>query len=148
MPVTEAVRAPEVVALVSAVSAFPEVRRVVGDRQREWVSRRGGRAVVEGRDIGTVVFPGAQVKVFLDASPTVRADRRVLEMRQKGMDADPVQVANEIRERDQRDMSRTEAPLAQAADATYVDTSSMTQEEVIQALLRIVRLKTGKEMEK
>jgi cytidylate kinase len=93
-----------------------------------------------------VVFPGAQVKIFLDASPEVRAMRRVIEMRQKGMEADPAQVEAGIRERDHRDSNRAEAPLRQAADAVHVDTSPMGVDEVVSELLRIAGERLGKEV--
>ena len=130
---------------VSDVAAIPEVRAFLVRLLRE--TTRFGSLVMEGRDIGTVVFPDAQLKIYLDASPGVRAMRRVLEMRQKGMDADPAQVEAEIRERDHRDSNRAEAPLTQAPGAVYVDTSPMGVGEVVAALLRIAGERLGKEVE-
>ena len=106
--------------------------------------------ILEGRDIGTVVFPQAEVKVFLDADPAERAGRRVAELRQKGADADPLEVEREMRERDQRDRTRAEAPLVQAPDAVYFDSTGHTPDEVEEALLRIVRERTsnGKDTER
>ncbi len=142
--VSTQIRTPEIAQAASKVSALPGVRRAMVALQRRLAESNS--VVMEGRDIGTVVFPGAQVKVFLDASPEVRAARRVLEMRQKGMDADPTQVAADIRERDHRDRSRAQAPLTQAPDAVLVDTSGMTPAEVVDTILRIVKEKTGKEV--
>jgi cytidylate kinase len=93
---------------------------------------------MEGRDIGTVVYPRAQVKIFLDASPEVRARRRVEEL-----GGDYEQVLRDIRERDDRDATRADSPLRQAEDAIYLDTSALDEEGVILAVLRIVREKTS-----
>ncbi len=142
--VSTQIRTPEIAQAASKVSALPGVRHAMVALQRQLAESNS--VVMEGRDIGTVVFPGAQVKVFLDASPEVRATRRVLEMRQKGMDPDPAQVAADIRERDHRDRNRAEAPLTQAPDAILVDTSGMSPAEVVETLLRIVTEKTGKEI--
>jgi cytidylate kinase len=98
---------------------------------------------MEGRDIGTVVFPQAQVKVFLDADAAERAGRRVAELRQKGVEADPLEVEREMIERDHRDRTRSEAPLMQAPDAVYFDSTGHTPDQVEEALLRIVRERTG-----
>jgi len=141
--VTEAIRTPGIAQAASKVSALGGVRRAMVALQRKLAEANS--VVMEGRDIGTVVFPDAQVKIFLDASPEVRAARRVLELRQKGFDADPGQIAAEIRERDHRDSNRAEAPLTRAPGACYVDTSAMTVVQVVETLLRLVREKTGKE---
>ena len=93
---------------------------------------------MEGRDIGTVVFPDAQVKIFLDADTQVRAKRRVGEL-----GGDPESVEREIRERDTRDRSRADAPMAQAADAAYLDSGRMSIEDVEEAILKIVRERTS-----
>jgi cytidylate kinase len=135
-PVTEAVRAPEVVALVSAVSAFPEVRRVVVDRQREWVSRRGGRAVVEGRDIGTVVFPAAPVKVYLVADAAERARRRARDPEAAGQAVEDIE--RQLRARDHADSTREASPLRPAEDAVTIDTTTLTLEEVVAVVLGLV----------
>jgi len=94
----------------------------------------GTSVVMEGRDIGTVVFPEAQVKIYLDADPNVRAGRRA-----KEIGAAATAVAREIAERDQRDRSRAEAPLMQAPDAEYIDSSKLTPPEVEEAILKIIR---------
>jgi cytidylate kinase len=135
-PVTEAVRAPEVVALVSAVSAFPEVRRVVVQEQRAWVERRGGRAVVEGRDIGTVVFPHAPVKVYLTADAAERARRRAGDAEAAGQ---PVQdIEQQLRARDHADSTREASPLRPADDAVTIDTTALTLQEVVRVVMGLV----------
>ena len=135
-PVTEAVRAPEVVALVSAVSAFPELRRVVVARQREWVSRRGGRAVVEGRDIGTVVFPDAPVKIYLVADAAERARRRAGDPEAAGLTVD--EIERRLRARDHADSTRAASPLRPAEDAVTIDTTALSLEEVVAVVLGLV----------
>jgi len=146
--VSAAIRQPEVSQAASKVSAVPGVRRAMVELQRRMGQTHS--VVMEGRDIGTVVFPQAQVKVFLDADPAERAGRRVAELRQKGAEADAAEVEREMRERDQRDRTRAEAPLVQAPDAVYLDSTGHTPDEVEEALLRIVRERTsnGKEAER
>ena len=139
--VTAAIRTPEVSQAASKVSAVPGVRRVLVQKQREMGA--AGSVVMEGRDIGTVVFPDAQVKVFLDASARIRAERRYLES-----GGDLGQVEKEMLERDTRDRTRADAPLMQAPDAVYLDSSGLNIDEVEQALLKIIRDRTsnGKEV--
>ena len=135
-PVTEAVRAPEVVALVSAVSAFPEVRRVVVQQQRAWVERRGGRAVVEGRDIGTVVFPEAPVKLYLTADPAERARRRAGDAEAAGQSVEAIE--RQLRARDHADSTREASPLRPADDAVTIDTTALTLEQVVRIVMGLV----------
>ena len=135
--VTAAIREPEVSGAASKASALPGVRRAMVDAQREMAT--GSSVVMEGRDIGTVVFPDAAVKIFLDANPDVRATRRVEELRGKGMEVGAETVAQEMADRDRRDRTRTEAPLVQAPDAIYVDTTGLTIEEVEEAVLKVIR---------
>lgn len=134
--ITDELRQPEISQLSSVVSAIPGVRRAMVARQRELVSRTGG--VVEGRDIGTVVFPQARVKVFLTASPETRARRRFEELRGRSVAVEWDAVVAEQRQRDLRDSSRTDSPLRPAADAVIVDTSAMTLAEVVDALAALV----------
>lgn len=138
--VSEAIRAPEVTEAASKVAAVAAVRRALVEKQREIAS--ASSAVVEGRDIGSVVFPGAEVKFFLDAAADVRADRRARED-----DLPREVVSRQMLERDTRDRKRSESPLVQAPDAIYVDTSGLSIEEVEQELLKIIRDRTsnGKE---
>ena len=106
-------------------------------KQREIGERTS--VVMEGRDIGTVVFPDAQVKIFLDANPDERVRRRCEEMRAKGETVNAGQLAAQMKERDERDSTRADAPLAQAPDAVYLDSTGQGIEEVIESILRIVR---------
>jgi cytidylate kinase len=143
--ITESIRTQELSDAASKVSAVPAVRRALVEKQREMGARQS--AVMEGRDIGTNVFPDAQVKIYLDASVEVRAARRLSDLKAKQVDTSLDQVAREIRERDLRDSTRGEAPLRQAEDAAYIDTSNLSIEEVIEAILRVYRERTsnGKE---
>lgn len=126
--VSEEIRSDAVTAAVSAVSAVPEVRARLVDLQRAWVDAQGGRAVVEGRDIGTAVFPGAALKIYLTARPEVRARRRAAELPRQ---ADVSSVEQDLERRDRFDSGRTTSPLHQAEDAVAVDTSDMSIDEVI-----------------
>lgn len=133
--VSEALRAPEVSRAASQVAAIPGVRRAMVARQRELGQRAGG--VLEGRDIGTVVFPDAALKVFLTARPEVRAQRRFDELRKRGVQVRWEDVLAEQRERDQRDTSRADSPLRPAAGAIILDTSDLTLPEVVQKLYEL-----------
>jgi len=135
--VTGAIREPEVSKAASKVAACGGVRRAMRDEQRRIASNHS--SVMEGRDIGTVVFPEAQVKVFLDASPEERARRRAAELGEE----DERTVAREMEDRDRRDRTRVEAPLTQAPDADYLDTSCLSREEVEDAILKLVRKRTS-----
>ena len=123
------IRGPEVTRAVSAVAANPEVRSELVSRQREWARRRGG-GVLEGRDIGSVVFPDAQLKVYLDARPEVRAARRSKEV----TDLDYETVAADIARRDALDQGRDASPLTRAGDAVEVDTSDLEIDEIVDLL--------------
>lgn len=139
--VSEAIRTPEVSQLSSPVSAVPGVRARLTELQKQ-MGARGG-VVMEGRDIGTVVLPEAEVKVFLTASPEVRAERRLKELRAKGFAVDFDGILAEIKERDERDSTRAVAPLRQAGDAHLVDTDTLTIEQVIAAVVALARKKDG-----
>jgi cytidylate kinase len=134
--VTKDIREPHVSEAASKIAAYPGVRRAMRIEQRRIGAE--GPAVMEGRDIGTVVFPEARVKVYLDASAEERAGRRAAEL-----GAEVAQVAQEMAGRDTRDRSRAEAPLVQSPDAEYIDTTGMTPEEVQEAILKIVRQRTS-----
>jgi CMP/dCMP kinase len=130
---TAAVRTEEVTAAVSTVAAVPQVRAVLVERQREWaLSRNGG--VLEGRDIGSVVFPDARLKLFITASPRVRAERRVA---QTGGDVEEVAAA--IAARDLKDSSRSTSPLQEAAGAVVIDTSELSIEQVVTQILEMLQ---------
>lgn len=130
--VTVEIRTVRINSAVSHVAALSAVRSIMRAAQREWVVARGG-GVVEGRDIGTVVFPDATLKVYLTARPDVRARRRVAE---SGGDVD--EIARSIAERDRLDSTRSDSPLATADDSLQVDTSDMTIEEVVDELQHLV----------
>lgn len=135
--VTLAIRSPEVGKQASVVAAIPGVRRALVEKQRALGARTS--VIMEGRDIGTVVFPHADVKVYLDAQPQERVSRRLRDFRDQGDAAAPEAVAAQIRERDQRDRTRTEAPLTQAPDAIYIDSTGLTLDQVEEEILKLVR---------
>lgn len=135
--VTDAIRTHDVSNGASKIAVIPGVRRAMVAKQREIGERTS--VVMEGRDIGTVVFPQAEVKIYLDAYPEERVRRRLNEQRQKGETVTEAAVAALIKERDQRDSTRADAPLSQAPDATYLDSTGLTIEEVEEAVLKIVR---------
>lgn len=135
--VTDAIRTPEVAQAASKVAVIPGVRRAMVEKQREIGERTS--VVMEGRDIGTVVFPNADVKIFLDANPGERVRRRLAESETKGERVAPEAMADQMRERDERDRTRAEAPLTQAPDALYVDSTGLGIDQVEEAVLRIVR---------
>ena len=127
---TVEIRGSEVSRAVSLVAANPKVRTELVRRQREWATKRGG-GVLEGRDIGTVVFPDAELKVYLDADPEVRAARRAAE----SAGADTARVAAELARRDRLDSSRAADPLRQADGALVVDTTDLSVEEIVSLLV-------------
>lgn len=143
--VTEAIRQPEVSSGASKVAVIPGVRRAMVAKQRAIGERAS--IVMEGRDIGTVVFPNADVKIYLDAQPRERVRRRLLEVRAKGQEVSESQLAEEMKERDRRDSTRADAPLSQAPDAVYLDSTALSIEQVEEAILKIVRTRitNGKE---
>jgi cytidylate kinase len=129
---TSAIRGREVTEAVSQIAANPAVRNVLVERQRGWVDEHGG-GVVEGRDIGTVVFPDADLKLYVTASPRVRAERRVREL-----GGDVVEVEASIIKRDRVDSSRAHSPLSEAADAVVVDTTGMSIDEVVAHIVELL----------
>ena len=135
--VTEAIRTPEVSNGASKIAVIPGVRRAMVAKQREIGLKVS--VVMEGRDIGTVVFPNADVKVYLDANPEERVRRRLQESRAKGEQITASVLAAQMKERDQRDSTRADAPLSQAPDAVYLDSTSMSIGEVEEAILKMVR---------
>ena len=139
--VTDAIRTAETSSAASEISSIGGVRRALVEKQRDMAALAS--VVMEGRDIGTVVFPAAEVKIFLDAHETERAQRRV---DQSGGDLKQVEL--HMRDRDRRDRDRKESPLVQAPDASYIDTTGLSPDEVEQAILKIVRDRTsnGKEV--
>ena len=123
--------------IASKISAYPAVREALLQRQRSFARQPAG-AVLDGRDIGTVIAPDADVKLFVSASDEVRAQRRVRELLERGMPAHFEEVLCDLRARDARDMGRESAPLTQAADAIFLDTSDLDVEGAIQAAIRLV----------
>lgn len=141
--VSDEIRSPEVSMAASVVSAIPEVRSFLFDLQKDMAKHNN--VVMDGRDIGTVVLPKAQVKIFLTASPEVRAKRRCLELEQKGERVSYEDVLADIRQRDYNDTHREIAPLRQAEDAVLVDTSELTLEESVQTLTGLIRSRLERE---
>ncbi len=139
--VTDEIRTAQMAIYASGVSAQPVVREFLLDMQRELA--RQHNVVMDGRDIGTVVLPDADVKIFLTASDTVRARRRFLELQEKGEKTSFEQVLSDLRQRDKQDSTRAIAPLRCAHDAVTLDTSEQTVEESVAAMLAIIREKLG-----
>lgn len=137
--VTLAIREPAVTRLASPISAISSVRRALVMQQRAMAS--AGDVVMEGRDIGTVVLPHADVKVFLTASPEVRAQRRLLELRARGVTTDFATVLREIQERDARDSTRADSPMVPAPDAVVLDTDNLTVEQVTARIAELAGLR-------
>ena len=131
--VSKAIRENRVSALASKVSALPQVRAFLLDFQRQLA--RENNVIMDGRDIGTVVLPRAEVKVFLTAAPEARARRRLLELEMRGQQADYETILKEIVQRDKQDRERAAAPLKQAEDAVLLDTTQLNLEQSVEALL-------------
>ena len=123
--------------LASRVSVHPAVRQALYDRQRRFATQAGG-AVRDGRDIGTVIAPEADAKLFIIASVEARAQRRFLEMRERGVHVTKLEIADDLRRRDERDRNRAVAPLAPAPDALVIDTSPLSREQSIEAAIEAV----------
>jgi cytidylate kinase len=138
--VTAEIRSAAATAGSSAVAAHPAVRQRIVELQRRWVDDHGGSAVVEGRDIGTVVFPDAPVKIYLTASPEVRAARRAGDEESGGRSVE--EIAAELRARDHADSTRATSPLRPADDAIIINTDDLSEEQVIDAALRLVEAAT------
>lgn len=139
--VTDRIRLPEMSKFASAVSAIPAVRAFLLDMQRDMAKQHS--VIMDGRDIGTVVLPKAQVKIFLTASPEERAKRRFEELTEKGEKASFEKVLQDMKQRDKQDSERAIAPLKPAPDAVKLDTSGNTIEQSISEILTIVRRKLG-----
>jgi cytidylate kinase len=139
--VTRAIRTPEIDRAATAVARLPRVREVLVARQRDM--GRGGGVVMEGRDIGTVVFPGADLKIYLDASAEERARRRASDTAHTGSQAGEAAVAAAIAARDKSDTTRTASPLTLASDAVLIDTTGMAIDEVVERVMTLVRQKLG-----
>ena len=138
----ERLRSREIGAAASVVAAIPEVRAALIDAQRRFAARPGG-AVLDGRDIGTVICPEAPVKIFVTATPETRAQRRALELKGRGEPVDYAAVLDDIRKRDALDSSRSTAPLRAAEDAAVLDTTLLDVEAAFAAALQIVEEKVA-----
>lgn len=139
--VSDEIRTPRVSAIVSPVSAIKEVRVKLVDLQRE--ISKGKSVILDGRDIGTVVFPNGDVKIYLVASPEERAKRRLKEYEEKGVEADYESVLVSIKERDFIDSTRKESPLKKAEDAHEIDSSTMSIDEVVEVISKYIDEKIG-----
>jgi len=137
--VTHTIRTQEVADVASKIASLPRVREALLRRQRAFAEAPG--LVADGRDMGTVVFPHAEVKIFLTASPEERARRRFLELKEKGFDVNIGDLLSEIQARDERDMNRATAPLKPAADAYMLDSTSKSIEQVLEEVLNYVGMK-------
>ena len=135
--VTAAIRTPEVTRLIYRLDQIPGVRRILVDHQRRFGER--GPTVAEGRDIGTVVFPAAKCKIYLDASLDCRTRRRAAELAAKGLPVDFDQLREEIRDRDEKSRTRADSPLRRADDAVLVDSTDLTADQVVDALVALAR---------
>lgn len=135
--VSDEIRTPKSSIYASDVSAIPAVRAFLMDMQRGMAEKHS--VVMDGRDIGTVVLPQADVKIFLTASAEKRAHRRYLELQQRGSEASYAEVLRDIEYRDQQDSTRAAAPLKPAADAVFIDSSALTFEESVEAAAKLVR---------
>lgn len=138
--VSALIRTPEVSQMASKASAFSVVRKRMLDLQRALGQR--GNVVAEGRDIGTVIFPQAEVKIYLDASVQERARRRYEELRAAGRDVTVEETIRELEERDKRDSERDVAPLRKAEDALAIDSSGLTAEAVLERVMRVIKQKS------
>ena len=137
--VTHTIRTQEVADVASKIASLPRVREALLRRQRAFAEAPG--LVADGRDMGTVVFPQAEVKIFLTASPEERARRRFLELKEKGFDVNIGDLLSEIQARDERDMNRATAPLKPAVDAYMLDSTSKSIEQVLEEVLNYVGMK-------
>ncbi len=139
--VTELIRTQEVSMAASTVSAYPAVRAFLLEMQRELARRHS--VIMDGRDIGTVVLPEADVKIFLTAGSEIRARRRWLELQERGTPRDWEQLLQETRERDEKDANRAESPLRPAADSVLLDTSELDFAQSLGRIIEIIRERTG-----
>ncbi len=139
--VSDRLRTEETGNLASIIAAVPEVRAALLDRQRQF--QRPPGLVADGRDMGTTIFPGAVLKIFLTASPEIRAERRHKQLKQKGFDVNLSRLLGEIRDRDARDAERSTSPLKPAEDAVMVDTSNRTIDDVVNHVDDLLKERLG-----
>ena len=135
--VTNRIRENDINKFVSPVSIIPDVRKKLLDLQRKVA--QGKKVIMEGRDIGTVVFPNANVKIYLDATPEERAKRRMKQNQENGISGSYEEILESIINRDKKDMTREVAPLKRAEDAIYIDSSNMSIEETVEEIIKIIK---------
>lgn len=135
--VTDAIRTEDVGVMASTIAAIPELREALLDRQKAFAKEPG--LVADGRDMGSVVFPHAKLKIFLTASPEERAKRRYKQLKEKGIDANLPGLVIELQERDKRDSTRKASPLVAAEDAITIDTTTLNIEEVFSEVMQLVK---------
>ena len=135
--VSRKIRSQDMSDMASRVATMPKVREKLVDMQREIAKNNG--IVMDGRDIGTFVLPNADFKFYIDASVDVRAERRMLQLQEKGLNPDYYQIREETEERDYRDRNRRVSPLVRADDAFYIDTSAMSREEVVETIMSKIK---------
>ena len=140
--VSKEIRSPKSSIYASDVSAIPEVRAFLIDMQRDMAKKHD--VIMDGRDIGTVVLPDADVKIFLTAAAEERARRRYLELKEKGMETPFEEVLRDIQYRDEQDSGRAAAPLKAAEDAAFLDSSDLSFEQTVETVIRLVQEKTGR----
>jgi len=138
----DSLRGPDVAQAASKVAAIPEVRAALVDFQRAFARRSGG-AVLDGRDIGTVICPDAEAKLFITAHPEIRAKRRFSELTARGVETSFEAVLADVHERDARDSRRATAPLKQAEDAVLIDTSALGVDQAIEAAIKAIEVRRG-----
>ncbi len=136
--VSSEIRTEEIGKIASKIARYPEVRKILVDMQRK-IGEEAKNAVIEGRDTGTVIFPDADIKIFMTAKPEVRAERRFKELKEKGLNVSYEEILKEIVERDKLDTTRKDSPLKPAKDAIIIDTSDKTLKDVFKEILSIVR---------
>lgn len=135
--VSQLIRQEEIGNMTSAIAVYPPVRKILVEMQQELASKNN--VVMDGRDIGTAVLPKADLKIYLTASSRTRAERRYKELVEKGQNCDIDEIENDIKERDYRDMHREVSPLAQAEDAVLLESSDMSIDEVVTAIIKLVK---------
>ena len=136
--VSSEIRTEEIGKIASKIARYPEVRKILVEMQRK-IGEEAKNAVIEGRDTGTVIFPDADIKIFMTAKPEVRAERRFKELKEKGLNVSYEEILKEIVERDKLDTTREDSPLKPAKDAIIIDTSDKTLKDVFKEILSIVR---------
>jgi cytidylate kinase len=141
--VTDLIRTEEIGKIASKIARIPEVRKILVEMQRK-LGKEAQNAVIEGRDTGTVIFPDADIKIFMTASPEIRAKRRFQELKEKFPEISYEEVLKEIKERDLLDETRKDSPLRPAKDAIILDTSDKTLSQVFQEVLNIVKSRLDK----